>query len=55
MPAFAWKLTDAEIAAVATYARNSWGNAASPVSAGDVASLRKHVAAHPIARPKPNI
>lgn len=55
MPAFAWKLTDAEIAAVATYTRNSWGNAASPVSAGDVASLRKHVAAHPVLRPRPTI
>lgn len=40
MPSFAWKLSDDEIAAVATYVRNSWGNAASPVSAHDVAKLR---------------
>ena len=31
MPSFGWKLTDDEIAAVATYVRNSWGNAAAAV------------------------
>jgi mono/diheme cytochrome c family protein len=41
MPSFAWKLTDTEIADVATYIRNSWGNSAPPVSADDVAKLRK--------------
>lgn len=41
MPAFAWKLTDQEVADVVTYVRNSWGNRASPVSADDVAKLRK--------------
>ncbi len=41
MPAFDWKLTDAQIAAVATYVRNSWGNAASPVTAGAVETLRE--------------
>jgi mono/diheme cytochrome c family protein len=40
MPAFDWKLDDQEIASVATYIRNSWGNAAPPVSAGKVAKLR---------------
>ena len=30
MPAFGWQLTDAQIAAVATYIRNSWGHAAPP-------------------------
>jgi mono/diheme cytochrome c family protein len=40
MPPFGWKLTDAEIAAAATYVRNAWGNAASPVGADDVRSLR---------------
>ncbi len=40
MPAFGWKLTDPQIAAVTTYIRNAWGNAASPVSAGDVRRLR---------------
>jgi len=40
MPAFYWKLDDAQIAAVATYARNSWGNEAPAVSSDDVARLR---------------
>jgi mono/diheme cytochrome c family protein len=43
MPAFDWKLSDAQIAAVATYIRSAWGNAASPVDAGKVAPLRKAV------------
>jgi mono/diheme cytochrome c family protein len=41
MPAFGWKLSDAQIAAVATFVRNSWGNQASTVSEDDVKSLRK--------------
>jgi mono/diheme cytochrome c family protein len=40
MPSFAWKLTDQEIADVATYVRNSWGNSAVPVSARQVARMR---------------
>lgn len=40
MPAFRWKLSDDEVAAVATYVRNAWGNAASAVSADDVKSAR---------------
>jgi mono/diheme cytochrome c family protein len=40
MPSFAWKLSDEEVADVATYVRNSWGNHAQPVSASDVARLR---------------
>jgi hypothetical protein len=40
MPGFYWKLDDGQIAAVATYARNSWGNEAAAVSADDVAKLR---------------
>jgi mono/diheme cytochrome c family protein len=43
MPAFGWKLSDAGVAAVITYIRNSWGNAASPVSADDVASARRQL------------
>jgi mono/diheme cytochrome c family protein len=45
MPAFAWKLDDAEIASVATYVRNAWGNSAAPVSRGKVAKLRRRYAA----------
>jgi mono/diheme cytochrome c family protein len=40
MPSFAWKLSDQEIADVATYVRNSWGNRAPPVDAHQVAALR---------------
>jgi mono/diheme cytochrome c family protein len=40
MPSFGWKLSDDQIAALATYVRNEWGNKAGPVSAGDVADLR---------------
>ena len=43
MPSFAWKLDDAEVAAVLTYIRNSWGNAAGPVSAASVAKIRANL------------
>ena len=41
MPAYAEKLSDQEIADVATYIRNSWGNAAPAVTAAQVARARK--------------
>ena len=41
MPSFAWQLSDADVAAVVTYIRNAWGNAASAVSAGEVANMRQ--------------
>lgn len=40
MPPWGPSLKDEEIAAVATYVRSSWGNAAAPVSAATVARLR---------------
>jgi mono/diheme cytochrome c family protein len=40
MPAFGWQLTDAQVAAVTTYVRNSWGHAAPALSGGDVHKLR---------------
>lgn len=43
MPALGWKLTDEQVAAVITYIRNSWGNAAVPVSASDVKSTRQQL------------
>jgi cbb3-type cytochrome c oxidase subunit III len=43
MPAFGWKLGDDEVAAVATYVRNSWGNAAAAVTADQVKSLRNEL------------
>jgi len=44
MPSFAWKLTDQEVADVATYVRNSWGNQAGAVAATDVHKLRERLA-----------
>jgi mono/diheme cytochrome c family protein len=44
MPAFAWKLSDDQVAAVATFVRNAWGNAAAPVSSGDVKDARQAMA-----------
>jgi mono/diheme cytochrome c family protein len=41
MPAYAGKLSDQEIADVATYIRNSWGNAAPPVAPAQVAKARR--------------
>jgi mono/diheme cytochrome c family protein len=41
MPAFGWLLTDEQVAAVATYIRQAWGNSAPPVSASDVATARR--------------
>ncbi len=43
MPAFDWKLSDEQIAALASYIRNSWGNSAAAVSSSDVKSLRQSV------------
>jgi len=40
MPAFGWKFTDQQAAAVLTYIRNAWGNAAPAVTAGQVNDLR---------------
>jgi mono/diheme cytochrome c family protein len=40
MPAFGWLLSDDQIAALLSYVRNDWGNAAGAVQAGDVAALR---------------
>jgi mono/diheme cytochrome c family protein len=47
MPAFDWRLNDTQVAAVLTYIRNSWGNAAAPVSASAVASQRESLAKSP--------
>ncbi len=40
MPGFGDQLSDEQVAAVATYIRNSWGNAFGPVSPADVAAKR---------------
>jgi mono/diheme cytochrome c family protein len=41
MPGFGRDLSDTEVAAVATYVRNSWGHAASAVTEGEVSSARE--------------
>lgn len=40
MPGFGGQLSDEDVAAVVSYIRGSWSNAASPVSAEEVASIR---------------
>ena len=45
MPAFAWKLTDTQIADALTYIRNEWGNAAKAVSPKEVKEMRKTLGA----------
>jgi mono/diheme cytochrome c family protein len=41
MPEFGWLLNDDQVAAVLTYIRNSWGNAASSVNSGEVHDARR--------------
>lgn len=41
MPSFAWKLDDQQVADVATYVRNAWGNRATPVEISQVKDLRR--------------
>jgi mono/diheme cytochrome c family protein len=48
MPAYSRKLTDQEIADVATYIRNAWGNAAPAVTPGQVAKARRESAGNPL-------
>jgi len=40
MPSFAWRLSDAQAAAVVTYIRNAWGNAAAAVSPDQVRTVK---------------
>jgi alcohol dehydrogenase (quinone), cytochrome c subunit len=48
MPAFAWRLSDQDVADLVNFIRSSWGNSASVASAGDVARVRRALA--PIAQ-----
>jgi mono/diheme cytochrome c family protein len=43
MPSFAHKLSNEQIAAVAEYIRNSWGNAYGSVTPQDVAKMRQNI------------
>src|SRR5205807_6392605 len=40
-------VSDAKIADVLTYIRQDWGNKGGPVSAAQIAGLRKELASHP--------
>jgi mono/diheme cytochrome c family protein len=40
MPSFAWRLGDVQTAAVITYIRNAWGNAAAPALPHQVRIVR---------------
>lgn len=40
MPSFGWRLGDAQTAAVITYIRNAWGNAAAAVSSDQIRTVR---------------
>lgn len=46
MQGYADRLTDQEVADLASFVRSAWGNKAGAVSAGDVAAVRKSPAAH---------
>lgn len=43
MPGFGGQLNDAEIAAVVSYVRGAWGNAAGEISAEEVAAVRERI------------
>jgi mono/diheme cytochrome c family protein len=45
MPAYGWQLTDAQVAAVTTYVRNSWMHAAPAVTEREVRAARDALAA----------
>jgi mono/diheme cytochrome c family protein len=47
MPGFAWRYDDADVAALATFIRASWGNGAPPVSAAQVSQLRHELSPGP--------
>lgn len=43
MPAFGWRLSDTQVAELATFVRDSWSNRAGQVSASDVAKVRRQI------------
>jgi cytochrome c6 len=47
MPDFSASLDDADIAAVLTYARTSWGNHAPPIAGADIATRRTALQVEP--------
>jgi len=53
MPNFSKRLDDATLAAILSYVRSAWGNAASAITAGQIAALRAelHVEEADLAQP----
>jgi len=47
MPAMGAAMSDADLAGVLTYIRNSWGNKDGPVTDDDVKAIRAKIGAHP--------
>jgi mono/diheme cytochrome c family protein len=47
MPPFEWRLNDTQVAAVLTYIRNSWGNAAAPLESGTIKAARTSLTTNP--------
>ncbi len=43
MPAFDWKLSDQDVADLASYLRGAWGNRADPVSASEIKKTRERI------------
>lgn len=43
MPAFAWRLSDQEVADVVNFIRTSWGNKGAQIKPADVADVRKEI------------
>lgn len=48
MAAMGAALPDADLAAVLTYMRNSWGNKASEVTADDIKAIKAEIGGHPL-------
>jgi mono/diheme cytochrome c family protein len=44
MPGFAWRLSDAEVAQLGTFVRNSWGNQAPEVTVAQAKAVRDSLA-----------
>ncbi|WP_069384993.1 cytochrome c [Halomonas caseinilytica] len=55
MPGFSWRLSNEEVATLATFVRGAWGNDAEPVTAEQVARVRASIKQAPLSRaPDPN-
>lgn len=50
MPDFGWRLSDEQVAQIATFVRSSWGNKATPVTVEQVKALRENSANKPAPR-----